>query len=263
MQASQNVLKDFTACLGSGAICVVDLTHPLGPETPMIRVPEGHGNQPPPVQLEPIADYRDNTGYARWSTLIVAEHAGTHFDAPGHWFTGAKYKDGTTDSIEPKRFVAPASVIDCTDEVDRNADFILGVEHLEEWEGKYGIIEKGSWLLFRSGWSRRFSDPESFLNQVNGTYHSPGPDPAAVRFLLDRDVCGYGTETIGTDHGNAGMFDPVFPAHNLMHGANKFGMSSLNNLDQLPPVGSLVVTAPLKIVEGSGSPLRAFGFVCE
>jgi len=41
-----------------------------------------------------------------------------------------------------------------------------------------------------------------------------------------------------------------------MHGAGKLGLASLANLDQLPPTGSLVIAAPLKIVEGSGSPLR-------
>jgi kynurenine formamidase len=41
-----------------------------------------------------------------------------------------------------------------------------------------------------------------------------------------------------------------------MHGSGKFGLAGLCNLDQLPPVGSVVIAAPLKIVNGSGSPLR-------
>jgi kynurenine formamidase len=41
-----------------------------------------------------------------------------------------------------------------------------------------------------------------------------------------------------------------------MHGANKFGLQCLRNLDQLPPQGALIVAAPLKISQGSGSPLR-------
>jgi kynurenine formamidase len=41
-----------------------------------------------------------------------------------------------------------------------------------------------------------------------------------------------------------------------MHGAGKFGLASLRNLDQLPPTGAIVIAAPLKIVGGSGSPLR-------
>ena len=46
-----------------------------------------------------------------------------------------------------------------------------------------------------------------------------------------------------------------------MHGAGKFGLASLCNLDELPPVGAVVLAAPLKIVNGSGSPLRVIAIV--
>jgi kynurenine formamidase len=46
-----------------------------------------------------------------------------------------------------------------------------------------------------------------------------------------------------------------------MHGAGKFGLASLCNLDQLPPVGAVLITAPLKIERGSGSPLRVLALV--
>jgi kynurenine formamidase len=63
-------------------------------------------------------------------------------------------------------------------------------------------------------------------------------------------------ETVGTDAGQAGTFDPPFPNHAIMHGAGKFGLASLRNLDKLPPTGAIVIAAPLKLVNGSGSPLR-------
>ena len=47
----------------------------------------------------------------------------------------------------------------------------------------------------------------------------------------------------------------------LMHGANKFGLQCLKNLDQLPPQGAVIVAAPLKIQGGSGSPLRVLALV--
>ncbi|MCB0111374.1 MAG: cyclase family protein, partial [Caldilineaceae bacterium] len=81
--------------------------------------------------------------------------------------------------------------------------------------------------------------------------------PDCVRFLAqERDVLGVGVETVGTDAGQAGGFEPPFPAHNIMHGSGKLGLASLNNLDQLPPTGAVVIAAPLKIVNGSGSPVR-------
>ena len=45
------------------------------------------------------------------------------------------------------------------------------------------------------------------------------------------------------------------------HGSNRFGLASLTNLDQLPPTGAVVIAPPLKIVNGSGSPLRVLALV--
>jgi kynurenine formamidase len=46
-----------------------------------------------------------------------------------------------------------------------------------------------------------------------------------------------------------------------MHGSGKFGLASLANLDQLPPKGAMLITPPLKIVKGSGSPCRVLALV--
>jgi kynurenine formamidase len=87
--------------------------------------------------------------------------------------------------------------------------------------------------------------------------HSPGFSKEASELLANgRGVLGVGVETVGTDAGQAGTFDPPFPNHSIMHGAGKFGLASLRNLDQLPATGAVVIAAPLKIVDGSGSPLR-------
>src|SRR5262249_2483971 len=77
----------------------------------------------------------------------------------------------------------------------------------------------------------------------------------------ERDVNGWGVESVGTDAGQGFRFDPPSPAHAIMHGANKFGLASLCNLDQLPPTGSLLITPPLKILRGSGSPPRILPLV--
>ena len=117
-------------------------------------------------------------------------------------------------------------------------------------------IPTGSWVLFRSDWSKRTGP--AFLNEDETGAHSPGPHVSTSRFLAyERDVLGVGTETVGTDAGQAFRFDPPLPNHRTMHGAGKFGLASVCNLDQLPPKGALVIAAPLKIVGGSGSPVRA------
>jgi kynurenine formamidase len=46
-----------------------------------------------------------------------------------------------------------------------------------------------------------------------------------------------------------------------MHGAGRYGLQCLRNLDQLAPTGAIVFAAPLKIRNGSGSPLRVLALM--
>ena len=155
-----------------------------------------------------------------------------------------------------RQFVGPACVVDVSKEVAQYEDFLLTREYVQAWEGEHGKIAPGSWLLLRSDWSKR-QGREAFLNAREDGAHSPGFHPDCLRFLAhERDVLGVGVETVGTDAGQAGAFDPPFPAHNIMHGSGRLGLASLCNLDQLPPTGAILIAAPLKIVNGSGSPVR-------
>jgi kynurenine formamidase len=241
--------------LNAGRLRVVDLTQPLGPATPVIGLPAMFAGSPG-VTIEPLSRYDENGPAWYWNTLRFGEHTGTHFDAPVHWITGKDLADNACDTIPARQFVGPACVIDVTPDVEADADFLLTPPRIEAWEARHGRIPRGAWVLLRTGWSRR-TDAASFLNVAADGPHSPGFDAAASMLLArDRDVLGVGVETVGTDAGQAGTFDPPFPNHAIMHGAGKFGLASLCNLDQLPPLGAIIIAAPLKIVGGSGSPLR-------
>ena len=257
-----SILQQLVAELDAGRIKVVDLTQPLGPETPVIGLPPIFASSPG-VTMEVISRYDERGPAWYWNTLHLGEHTGTHFDAPIHWITGKDLPDNACDTIPARRFIGPACVIDVTADVEQNPDFLLTRERLLAWEQEHGRIPRGSWVLLRTGWSRR-TDPREFLNVGADGPHSPGFHKDATVFLAqERDVLGVGVETVGTDAGQAGGFDPPFPNHTLMHGAGKFGLASLRNLDQLPPTGAVVIAAPLKIVNGSGSPLRVLALVAD
>jgi kynurenine formamidase len=254
-EQSSEVLSQFVAELAAGRIRVVDLTTPLEPATPVIDLPPMFAPSPG-LSVTEISRYNDAGPAWYWNILHLGEHTGTHFDAPVHWVTGKELPDNATDTIPPRKFIGPACVIDVTADVERNPDFLLTPERVEQWEATHGRIPAGAWVLLRTGWSARTSR-EQFLNVGADGAHSPGFAKACSEFLArERDVLGVGVETVGTDAGQAGTFDPPFPNHSTMHGAGKFGITSLINLDQLPPTGAVVIAAPLKIVGGSGSPLR-------
>ncbi|MCB2097742.1 MAG: cyclase family protein [Parvularculaceae bacterium] len=253
-----SVLEKFSAAMMSGAIKTIDLTHTLDPDFPVLILPDQFG-QCAPFKIEEVSRYDDRGPAWYWRNFSCNEHTGTHFDAPIHWVTGKDIPNSSVDTIAVDGFVRPACVLDFTKEVAADPDFVLTAEHIRAWEKTHGEIPEGWWVLFRTDWSKRaWSD---YLNFKEDGAHSPGPNADAVRLMIERDVIGFGVETIGTDAGQAFAFEPQYPAHTLLHGAGKYGLQCLTNLDQLPTRGALIVSPPLKIKHGSGSPLRVLAMV--
>jgi kynurenine formamidase len=255
-----NALTQFASELSAGRIRVVDLTHTLSPDFPAITLPPEMG-QAWPFRIEEISRYDDRGSAAYWNNVSFSEHTGTHFDAPVHWISGRNLPNNAVDTIPPKDFIAPAAVLDCSKQSTQNPDFLLSVDFVTNWEKEHGKIAPRSWVLMRTDWSKR-TDPAAYQNFDETGQHTPGPDPEVVQFLVkERDVIGFGTETIGTDAGQAFHLNPPYPCHYYMHGAGRYGLQCLTNLDQLPPTGSVIFAAPLKIKRGSGSPLRVLALV--
>jgi kynurenine formamidase len=246
--------------LASGAVRLVDLTQTLSPDFPAIELPPQFGQCAPFVSTE-VSRYDERGPVWYWNNFSCNEHTGTHFDAPVHWITGKDLPNNCVDTLPVADLVAPAVVIDCSAEVAKNPDFLLTVDVVKAWEAIHGQIPARSWVLMRTDWSKR-TDWNAFRNMNETGQHTPGPDTAVVRFLIEeRDVLGFGTECIGTDAGQAYAFEPPYPCHFYMHGAGKYGLQCLKNLDQLPPTGALIIAPPLKIQGGSGSPLRVLALV--
>lgn len=263
MGTPAETLSALLAGLVSGKIKVIDLTRTLQADTPVIPLPPEFG-QTWPFELVEISNYNESGPGWYWNNIKTGEHTGTHFDAPIHWITGRDYPDNATDTIPPEKFIAPACVIDCAEQTRTNPDFLLTPDDIRHWESVHGRIPAGAWVLMRTDWSSSHPDPESYLNVAEDGSHTPGPHPQTVPFLAkERDVIGFGNETVGTDAGQSYRFEPQFPCHSGMHGANKFGLASLTNLDKLPATGALIIAAPLKIKRGSGSPCRVIALVAS
>jgi kynurenine formamidase len=254
-----DILAALAGALADGQIKVVDLTHTLSPDFPVIVMPPDLG-QSAPFRMERISRY-DGSGPAwYWNNISFGEHTGTHFDAPIHWYTGRDLPLNSVDTLPPADMIAPACVIDCSQQASEDCDFLLTVSDVKMWEGKHGRVPARSWVLLRTDWSKRTG--ADYANLKADGSHTPGPDADVMRFLVaERDIIGFGTETIGTDAGQGGHFSPPYPAHHFLHGAGRYGLQCLKGLDQLPPTGAMIVAAPLKIQNGSGSPLRVLALV--
>jgi kynurenine formamidase len=253
------VLTDLLAAVSDGRVEVIDLTAPLQESTPILRLPEPFGNTRP-FRLEEISRYDERGPGWYWNDISTGEHTGTHFDAPVHWVTGRDGED--VAQVPPRKLIAPAAVLDFTERAAADPDFLLEIEHVRGWESEHGPLPAGGWLLYRTGWDRRSGDQADFLNAGDDGPHTPGVSVECARWLAEEaPVIGVGVETVGTDAGAAHSFDPAFPCHTFVLGAGKYGLTQLQNLNQLPPTGAVLITAPLPIVGGSGSPTRVLALI--
>jgi len=258
--SSTNIVKDLGAMLLSGQVEVVDCTGVLGPDTPIIQLPPEFAKPTPKVEINKISEYDEDGPFFAWNWMVLGEHSGTHFDAPHHWITGKDYPDGFTDTLDVQRLVAPVNVIDCSAQSNADPDFLLDAAAVKAWEATHGEINKGEWVVMRSDWDSRVGETE-FLNTDDTGPHSPGPTVDCIEYLLSKGIVGWGTQCIGTDAGQAGGMEPPYPAHNLLHKNNCFGLASLANLSKLPAKGAILIATPLKIEHGTGSPIRALALV--
>jgi kynurenine formamidase len=260
MKASE-ILGALAGALAGGQIKVIDLTQTLTPEFPQIALPPEFG-QCWPFRIEEVSKYDERGPGWYWNNFSCGEHTGTHFDAPIHWISGRDLANNSVDTIPVGNFVAPAVVIDCAAQSAADADHLLTVPAVLDWEQTHGRIPAGAWVLMRTDWSKRSDDPEAYQNFDETGQHTPGPDAEVARFLVEqRDVLGFGSEAIGTDAGQGYHLRPPYPCHYSMHGAGRYGLQCLCNLDQLPPTGAMLICPPLKIQKGSGSPLRVLALV--
>jgi kynurenine formamidase len=261
MPQTETALTAVLQALADGSVEVVDLTQPLTESTPVIRLPEPFLNTPGLTRHE-ISRYDDRGPAWAWSWLEIGEHVGTHFDAPIHWITGRDGED--LASVPAERLVGPAVLIDKSAEAQADPDYLLTIDEVRAFESEHGPLPDGGWLMLRTGWDARAHDQEAFLNASSGQPRTPGVDAECARWLaLETPIVGIGVETVGTDAGAAAAFDPPFPVHSHFLGAGKYGLTQLANLARLPATGALLVVAPMKLVDGTGSPARVLALVAR
>ena len=253
-------LLAFAQAVSAGSIRVVDLTQTLTQDFPTIVLPPEFG-QCAPFRMEEVSRYDERGPAWYWNNLTVGEHTGTHFDAPIHWISGKDLPNNAVDTIDPRKFIAPAVRYRLLEGSGRRRRFRADRSLRRSVGGAStaGSTPEAGYCCAPTG-RRSLTPTMSACARTAPT--RPGPTPDVVKWLVEeRDVHGFGTETIGTDTGQAQHFNPPYPAHFYMHGKGRYGLQCLTNLDLLPPKGAVIIAAPLKIKQGSGSPLRVLALV--
>lgn len=186
-------------------------------------------------------------------SFSMAEHGGTHLDAPIHF--GERRR--TMDAIPLRQLIGPAVVVDVAAVVAENSDYRLTVGDLQQWEQRHGRIPLGAIVLMHSGWGSRWPDAARYFGSATpddaSTFHFPGFSREAAEFLVrERHISGVGVDTASIDHGPS----RDFPVHRVLNEAELYGLENVANLRQVPPAGAILIALPMKITGGTGGPVR-------
>jgi kynurenine formamidase len=122
-------------------------------------------------------------------------------------------------------------------------------------------LERGDVALIRTGWARHFDDAVRYQGQADGV---PGPTPDAARYLADAGVITTGADTTAYEQIQPGAGHKVLPVHRILLVDAGIHIIEHLNLEEASAEGLtefVFVMAPLRIVGGTGSPIRPFAAV--
>jgi kynurenine formamidase len=245
--------SDATSFLGQN-VRMIDLTHAFDEQT--IFWPTEI-----PFHLERgFAGVTAGGWYYTANRFSMAEHCGTHIDAPIHFSKGAH----TVDEIPLARLLGAAVVIDVVKECRENPDFLVTADVFQAWEKGHNHRLDETIVLVRTGFGPFWPDRARYLGTtVAGTeavanLHFPGVDPDAAAWLVaERRIKAIGIDTASIDRGQS----KTFATHVALCAHNTPAFENVAQLEQLPDYGFSVVALPMKIRGGSGGPLRIVALV--
>lgn len=218
---------------------MIDLTHTI---TPAIATWDGGCG----FQHEIKHDY-DDSGI-RVQKLKMNAGIGTHMDAPAHFIKNAK----SIAELSLNELIAPCVRIDISTKA--HANYSMSIKDIYEFEAECGLIKPGSFVIIYTSWSRFWSDPEKYRNNLS----FPDISKDAAELLLDRKVSGIGIDTLSPD-----CLKDDFWVHKIILGAGKYIVENIANAKDLPPVGSYSLSLPIKVAEGTEAPVRLIGLIEE
>jgi len=115
---------------------------------------------------------------------------------------------------------------------------------------------QGDVLLIRSGWGTRFGDRETYIGAATGV---PGVAEPGARWLSAWQPVAVGADTIAFERLAPGLGHALLPAHRHLLVEAGVYIIEMMDLEELADAGArefLFVASPLKLVGGTGSPVR-------
>ena len=221
---------------------------------------------------------RADGGSAANEIIVTGGHVGTHVDALSHVsHDGVMY--GGVDAAEAQvggsfrelgaehtpAFLRRGVLLDVA--ATLGVDVLapgqgVGAAELQAALDRCGTdLRPGDVALVRTGWARHFGDAERYLSRADGV---PGVTPDGGRWLVDGGVSATGSDTTAFEQIPAGAGHSVLPVHRILLVENGIHIIEHLALEEASAAGLTEFTfvmAPLRIVGGTGSPVRPLAAV--
>jgi kynurenine formamidase len=221
---------------------------------------------------------RPDGGSAANEMIVTGGHVGTHVDALSHVShdgllhggvdaaaaqVGGRFRELGAEHTPALLTRGVLLDVAATKGVDvLPAGYGVTPEDLAAAAERAGVpLRRGDVALVRTGWARHFDDATTYLGQADGV---PGPTAEAARWLADAGVVATGGDTTAYEQIPPGAGHRVLPAHRVLLVEAGVHIIEHLNLEQASAEGLtefVFVMAPLRIVGGTGSPVRPFAAV--
>lgn len=243
---------------------------PQSPNHPEFRLamPRRHGDM-----------VRADGGSAANDLLVTGTHVGTHIDALGHVsHCGEVYGGMSAEQIQVGGKGLTSHGIDEVDPIVTRGVLLdipallgrerlaggteITAEHLDAAVERQGTpVGEGEVVLIRSGWGQHWPDAEAFYGKQTGV---PGVSEQGAKWLAAAGVRATGADTIAFERLEAGAGHALLPAHRILlveSGINIIETMALEEVAADEVYEFTFVLSPLKLVGGTGSPVRPLALV--
>jgi kynurenine formamidase len=249
---------------------VYDLAHPLDPAMPVSPNHPGYRM----ALLRRHGDVvRADGGSAANEMIVMGGHTGTHLDGLAHVShngklhggvdanvaqTGGRFSSLGMESVAP--IVCRGVILDvagaCSSET-LGAGAAVSAADLERVAAAQKTEVRGAGaILVRTGWSRKWGDPEAYLGHNTGV---PGIDVSGARWIASQSPRVAGGDTMAFEQIAPGQGHALLPVHGVL--LVECGIHILENLDLERLAADkryefLFLCLPLPFVGATGSPVR-------
>lgn len=181
------------------------------------------------------------------ATLLISEHSGTHVDAISH--IDPRPNAPHVNEMGLEYFCGKGIAIDFDDVGDNQ---LITLEQVKNRLEFYNVSLKDyDIFLYTSGHFNKYYPTDEYHTKYSGLSQE-----AAEYIYNECDI-----KNIGTDAPSVDKYGSEFPCHFVCKKYGKSNTENLCNIDKLLGKSFFYVGLPLKIRQGSGSPIRAVAFV--